>query len=289
MSVITLPALAARSPRSSGATVRSGATYLVLTAAALVTLIPFVWVFFGAFRTTDEIRRNPGAWFPNEWTLDNFGQLFGNAGFLVALGNSVLVALAVVLGNLLVSSMLGYALAKLPFRGKNIVFGAVMASLMIPFAATFVPQFVVIVQLGLIDTLAGIALPTLVMPIAVFIMRQFAESIPDDLFEAARIDGAGEWRIFLRIFLPLCGPALATQAIFTFLATWNNFIWPLVVAQSSDTYTLPVSLASLSQSATSTEYGLLLAGAVIVMLPVMVLFLALQKYVIQGVTTTGLK
>jgi multiple sugar transport system permease protein len=265
------------------------ATYVLLTAAGLVTLVPFGWVFLGAFRSTDEIRADPGGWIPTQPTLDNFVRLFRDNGFAGYLGNSLLVAAMMVVGNLVFASMAGYALAKLRFAGKKLVFGAVMASLMVPLAATFVPQFVVIVNLGLVDTLPGIALPTIVLPIAVFIMRQFAESLPDDLFEAARIDGAGELRIFAKIFLPLTGPALATQAIMTMLFSWNSFIWPLVVAQSDSTYTLAVGLATASRQAHMTDYGLLLAGAVVVMLPVLVLFLLLQKYFIQGIAATGLK
>ncbi|MGI5131894.1 carbohydrate ABC transporter permease [Pseudonocardia sp. CA-107938] len=265
------------------------ATYVLLTAAGLVTLVPFGWVFAGAFRSTDEIRSDPGGWLPVHPTFDNFVRLFRDNGFAGYLGNSLLVAAMMVLGNLLFASMAGYALAKLRFAGKRLVFGAVMVALMVPFAATFVPQFVVTVNLGLVDTLPGIALPTVVLPIAVFVMRQFAQSLPDDLFDAARIDGAGELRIFGSIFLPLTGPALATQAILTFLFSWNNFIWPLIVAQSDSTYTLPVGLAAASQQAHTTDYGLLLAGAVVVMLPVLVLFLLLQKYFIQGIAATGLK
>lgn len=277
----------ARKTRQPVATIAT--TYLLLTVAAVVTLIPFAWVFLGAFRSTDDIRSNPGQWIPAHPTFDNFIRLFRDNGFSVYLGNSFLVAAMMVIGNLLFASMVGYALAKLQFAGKRLVFGAVMASLMVPFAATFVPQFVVTVHLGLIDTLPGIALPTVVLPISIFIMRQFAESIPDDLFEAARIDGAGEFRIFLRIFLPLTGPALATQAILTFLFSWNSFIWPLIVAQSNSSYTLPVGLAAASQQVHTTDYGLLLAGAVVVMLPVLVLFLFLQKYFIHGIAATGLK
>jgi multiple sugar transport system permease protein len=160
----------------------------------------------------------------------------------------------------------------------------------VPYTATFVPQFIVIVRLGLVDTLPGIALPSLALPLSIFIMRQYAHAIPDELLEAARIDGAGEFRVFFRIFLPLTGPALATITIMSFLASWNNFIWPLVVAQSTAGYTLPVGLAATSQAAQNvTDYGLVLAGALVVMLPVLVLFLALQRYFVQGVAATGMR
>jgi len=187
------------------------------------------------------------------------------------------------------SAMAGYSLAKLEFRGRNIVFVCVIAAMAIPYVAVFVPQFLIVVQLGLVNTLVGIALPLLVQPLCVFVMRQFAYSVPTELIEAARVDGAGEYRIFFRVFLPLAGPALATIGILSFLATWNSFLWPLIVAQSQDTYTLPVGLASASQASNTTDYGVLLAGSMFVLLPVLVLFIFLQRYFIQGVATAGLK
>lgn len=263
---------------------------VALAAAAGLTLLPFLWVASGSLRSLDDIRADPGAWLPSEVTFDNFVRLFATQGFSTFLVNSVVVAAIVVAGNLVAASAAGYALAKFDFAGKRLAFGAVMAALMVPYTATFVPQFVVTMNIGLVDTLAGIALPSLALPISIFIMRQYASAIPDELLEAARIDGAGELRIFLRIFLPLAGPALATVTIMSFLASWNNFIWPLVVAQSTTTYTLPVGLAATSQAAQNiTDYGLMLAGAVVVMLPVLVLFLFLQRHFVQGVAATGLK
>ncbi|MDF2990522.1 MAG: araQ 3 [Microbacterium sp.] len=264
--------------------------YLALVVAAAVTVLPFFWVVSGSLRGLDDFRSAPGAWLPSEVTFDNFAKLFTAVGFGGFLVNSLIVAALTVVANVVGGSMAGYALAKLEFRGKRLAFGAVMASLMVPFSATFVPQFVVTVNLGLINTLTGIALPLAVLPISVFIVRQYASSIPQELIEAARIDGASEFRIFARIFLPLAGPALATVTIMSFLASWNNFIWPLLVAQQSATYTLPVGLAATKQAAQNvTDYGLVLAGAVVVMLPVLALFLFLQRYFVQGIAATGLK
>lgn len=264
--------------------------HAALVVAAGLTLLPFGWVVSGSLRSLDEIRAAPGAWLPGEATFDNFVRLFALQGFSTYLANSIVVAAVVVAGNLVAASAAGYALAKFDFAGKRLAFGAVMAALMVPYTATFVPQFVVTVNLGLVDTLAGIALPSLALPISIFIMRQYASAVPDELLEAARIDGAGEVRIFVRIFLPLAGPALATVTIMSFLAAWNNFIWPLVVAQSTSAYTLPVGLAATSQAAQNvTDYGLMLAGAIVVMLPVLVLFLLLQRYFVQGVAATGLR
>lgn len=275
--------------RGSASRLRVVALYAVLCVALIAVLAPFLWVFAGAFRSTGEILADPGAWFPSHPTLENFATLLGEGDFLGFGVNSLIVAAAVVIGNVVFASMVGYALAKLSFSGKRVVFGAILASMMIPFTAIFVPQFVVVAKLGLIDTLAGIALPMVVLPLQIFIMRQFAESLPDELFEAARLDGAGEFRLFRTIFLPLSGPAIATQALLAFLASWNGFLWPLIVAQTSDRYTLPVALSAMSQGTETVDYGILLAGSVLVLLPVLVLFLALQRYFIQGVATVGMK
>ena len=269
---------------------RMGLVYAVLTLVAVVALIPFVWVLFGAFKTQGEIMAAPGAWLPQNFgNFDNFIELFGRRRFGTYMTNSFIVSGLTVVANVLFSSLAGYALAKIPFKGSRLVFGCILAGMMVPYIALFVPQFLIIVQMGLVNTLFGIFLPMAVMPIAVFIMRQFAESVPDELLEAARLDGAGELRIFFGIFLPLVGPAIATVAIITFLNSWNYFLWPLIVAQSQDVYTLPVGLAVASQAANSTDYGLLLAGAVVVLLPVLILFLFLQRYFVQGIAMSGLK
>lgn len=266
------------------------ALYAALVLCALLTTLPFAWGVSGSLRSLDEIRSDPGALLPHHLTFGNFTRLFETQGFGRFLVNSVVVALIVVAGNILAASAAGYALAKLDFAGRRLAFGAVMAAMMVPFTAVFVTQFVITVDLGLADTLAGIALPGAALPLSVFIVRQYALSVPDELLEAARIDGAGEFRIFFRIFLPLAGPAVATITIMSFLNSWNNFIWPLVVAQSMSTYTLPVGLAATSQAAAHvTDYGLLLAGAIVVMLPVLVLFLFLQRYFVQGIAGTGLR
>jgi multiple sugar transport system permease protein len=194
-----------------------------------------------------------------------------------------------VAGNLLFSSMAGYAFAKLDFAGKRLLFGLVLAMLIIPGVTTFVPLFVLVSNLGLSNSYLGLILPFVVTPLGVFLMRQFINDVPDSLVEAARLDGAGDARIFLRVVLPLCRPPLATLAILTFLAQWNNFLWPLVIAQTEDHYTLPVALALFSVGANGTNYGLLLAGAVTVVTPIVLLFLVLQKQFIQGIANTGLK
>lgn len=263
--------------------------YVILVVIVGLMLTPFVWVFFGSFKTQSEFISDPGAWFPQSFQVQNYITLFTEQGFGTYLSNSIIVSVVAIASNLLFCSMAGYALDKLRFPGKQFVFPLVVMSMTVPYVALFVPQFILIVQLGFVDTLVGIVLPSLVMPLCVFIMRQFAHSVPYELLEAARLDGASELRLFARIFLPLSGPALATVGILSFLTSWNNFLWPLVVAQTNDTYTLPVALALYSTGQNQTEYGLLMAGATVVVLPVLIVFLIFQRRFIQGIATTGIK
>ncbi|MFS8500106.1 MAG: carbohydrate ABC transporter permease, partial [Micromonosporaceae bacterium] len=220
--------------------------YAVLLAGLVVVVAPFAWMVLSSFKPEGEIRRVPPTWWPETFTLDNYVRLFSQLDFPRYFVNSVLVAGLITVGNLVFCSAVGYALAKLRFAGRRLLFATVLGTLMVPGMVTFVPQFVLVSQLGLVNTYAGLVLPFLAGPFGVFLMRQYLLSIPDDLIEAARVDGAGELRIFWRVVLPLCGPALATLGILTFLSSWNSFLWPLVVATTEDKYTLPVALALFS-------------------------------------------
>jgi multiple sugar transport system permease protein len=274
-----------RKPRGS----KRGWVYGALLLAAGGTVLPFVWMLLGSFKTQGELLRRPVTWWPQDPTLDNYLRWFNELHIDRFFVNSLIVAVATVLGNLLFCSMVGYALAKMEFAGKRTLFLLVMVTLMVPGVVTFVPLFVLVSKLGLVNTYPALILPFLVSPLGVFLMRQFMVGIPDSLIEAARIDGAGDLRIFTRIVMPLCGPPLATLGILTFLGSWNNFLWPLVAAQSEDKYTLPVALSLFSTGQQATDYGLLLAGAVLVIAPIVALFIALQRFFIQGVASTGIK
>ncbi|WP_262286752.1 carbohydrate ABC transporter permease [Micromonospora sp. MA102] len=263
--------------------------YAVLLIGLLAVAGPFLWMALSSLKPEREIRDVPPTWWPETVTLDNFRGLFSRLDFPLYFFNSALVATLVMVGNLLFCSLVGYALAKLRYPGKRALFLAVLGMLMVPGMVTFVPQFVLVSNMGLTNTYAGLILPFLVGPFGVFLMRQFLQSIPDELIEAARVDGAGEFRIFWRVVLPLCRPALATLGILTFLASWNNFLWPLVVATTEDKYTLPVALALYSVGENERNYGLLLAGAVVVVLPVLIVFLFLQRHFLRGIATTGIK
>ncbi len=263
--------------------------YLVLGLGLVAVTSPFVWMALSAVKSEGEIRQRPPTWWPQDATLENFRELFSRLDFPQFFANSVVVAGAVTLGNLVFCSMLGYVLAKMEFAGRTWLFRLVLGTLMIPGMVTLVPLFVLVANLGLVNTYAGLVLPFLAGPFGVFLMRQFILGIPDELIDAARVDGASELRIFLQVVMPLAKPALATLAILTFLSSWNNFLWPLVVATTEDRYTLPVALALYSVGQNQTEYGLLLAGAVVVVVPVLLVFLVLQRHFVQGIAMTGIK
>ena len=263
--------------------------YIILSVISLIWVFPFLWMALGSLKTQREILAKPPRLLPDHATLANFTKWFEQLNFSTYFTNSIIVAVITVLGNIIFCSRVGYALAKMQFRGKNIVFGAVMVTLMVPSVATFVPLFVIIANLGLSNTYAALILPFLTQPVGVFLMRQFMTGIPDAVIEAARIDGAGELRIFFQIVLPQCAPAIATLSILTFLSSWNNFLWPLVAAQSDSMYTLPVALSLYSTGQNATNYSVLLAGAVLIITPILLLFIFLQRYFIEGVAMTGIK
>ncbi|MDN3352374.1 carbohydrate ABC transporter permease [Actinomadura sp. DC4] len=268
--------------------IRRTALLASLTLGLGVVITPFGWAVLSSFKPEGEIRRDPPTFFPAHPTTAAYRELFHRLDLFTVFLNSVVVAAIVVLANVLFCSMVAYALTKLPFRARGAVFGLIMAQMMVPSIVLMIPQFVVVADLGLVNTIFGIVLPYLVMPLGIFLMRQFMAEIPDELVHAARIDGAGEFRIFFRIVLPLCKPPLATLGLITFLTAWNNFLWPAVVAQTQDRYTLPVALAIFANQE-ATHYGLLLAGAVVVVTPVVILFLALQRFFVEGIASTGIK
>jgi multiple sugar transport system permease protein len=266
-----------------------GWIYAVLGVGLFLVVVPFLWMLVSSFKPEREVRAVPPTWWPETLTLDNYDKLFTQLDFPTYFVNSAIVALAVTVGNMVFCSMLGYALAKLNFPGKRALFAIVLGTLMVPGVVTFVPLFVLTTKMGLSNSLLGMILPFVAGPFGVFLMRQYIMALPDELIQAARIDGAGELRIFASVIMPLCGPALATLGILTFLGSWNNFLWPLVVAQTEDKYTLPVALALYAVGQNATQYGLLLAGSVVVVLPVLVIFLFLQRHIMQGIAMTGIK
>ena len=263
--------------------------HVLLIAGLLVMIVPFLWMLLASFKPEGEIRRSPPTWWPADPTFSNYSTLFSRLDFPTYFTNSVVVAVLTTLGNLLFCAAAGYALAKIDFIGRRPLFLLVLGTIMVPGIVTLVPLFVLVSNMGLVNTYAGLVLPFLATAFGVFLMRQFMLSIPDPLLEAARIDGASELRIFWQIVIPLSRPALATLGILSFLASWNNFLWPLVAATTEDRYTLPVALALYSIGQNRARYDLLLAGSVVIVLPVLIVFLLLQRHFVRGIATTGIK
>ncbi len=263
--------------------------YTLLTLGLIIMIVPFVWMILSSLKGPAELSLLPPTWFPQSPTLMNYTNLFTQLNFPIYFLNSVILSVSITVLNLLFCSMLGYALAKLKFRGKNTLFLLVLATFMIPSAVTLVPLFVLMSNLGLVNNLLAVILPEAAAGIGVFLMRQFILAIPDELLDAGRVDGAGEFYIFWRVVMPLCGPALATLTIITFLGAWNDFLWPLIVLTSDQKYNLPVALATFAVGPHVNDTGLLLAGAVVLALPILIVFFLLQRYFTQGIVMTGLK
>ncbi|MEU2784188.1 carbohydrate ABC transporter permease [Streptomyces sp. NPDC007110] len=284
-------AVKAPRPRRAGRA-RKPLLYAVASLGLLVMAAPFLWMALSAFKTRQDLTASPPVWIPSHWTLDNFTALLDQLDMPRYFLNSLIVAVLVTACNLVFCSMLGYALAKLDFTGRSKVFGLVLAALMVPGNLMILPLYVLMNGMGLIDSYAGLVLPFAAGAFGVFLMRQFMLQVPDELLEAARLDGAGEWYIFWRIVMPLVKPALATLTIFTFLGSWNNFIWPLIATNDPDKYTLPVALATFANDPNRTVAGgngMLMAGSLLVVLPVLFVFAVLQRHFTQGVATAGLK
>ena len=263
--------------------------YVLLALGLILMIGPFVWMVLSSFKGAPELAQIPPTWWPITPTLSNYTRLFTYLNFPQYFLNSVILAVSITLCNLLFCSMLGYALAKLRFTGRNALFLLVMATLMVPSAVTLVPLFVLMSKLQLVNTLTAVILPEAAGALGVFLMRQFMLDIPDELLDAARVDGASEFYLYWKVALPLSGPALATLTILTFLASWNDFLWPLIVLTNDQSYNLPVALATFAIGEHGTDYGLLLAGSVVVVTPMIIVFLLLQRYFTQGISMTGLK
>ena len=263
--------------------------YVLLTFGIVLMVGPFLWMLLGSLKPQAEFLVSTPTFLPKNPTTDNFGRLFSNLDFPRFFFNSAVVAVAVTVGNVLFCPMLGYALAKLQWRGKRLIMGLVLATLMVPAGITLIPNFVLMANLGLVNTYPGLILPFLVGPFGVFLTRQFMYGIPDELLEAARIDGANEWRTFWTIVLPITAPVLATLGILTFLGSWNSFIYPLVMAQQEAMYTLPVALATFATGQYQADHGMLMAGFVVLVLSVLIIFILFQRWITEGIATTGLK
>ena len=262
-------------------------TGVVLSVGALATAFPFTWMIVSAVKPRPESMAYPPHLLPQQLTLQYFTQLVRQLDFGRYLLNTLAVVLISMVG-LLLMAMAGYGFAKFTFRGKEPIFFLVLTTMMIPVQVTMIPTYLILNGLGLTNTLVGIALPTLVSAFGVFLFRQFMTTIPTEVLEAARIDGAGEGRIFARIVLPMSRPILAVQVVLTFITGWNSFLWPLVIASDQNLYTLSVGIALLNQQV-ATNPSLQMAAASLMVVPVLVVFVVFQRHIVQGFALSGLK
>ncbi len=277
-------------PDSGGGRTASNAWIYVLLFGGLVLMVgPFLWMVLGSLKPEIDFLQSPPTILPSATTTDNYSRLFDQLDFPRFFFNSSLIAFLVTVGNLVFCPMLGYALAKLEWRGKRVVMGLVLATLMVPAGITLIPNFILMSSLGLVNTYPGLFLPFLAGPFGVFLMRQFLFGVPNELLEAARMDGANEFRVFWTIVVPIATPVLATLGILTFLGNWNSFLYPLVMAQEPNMYTLPVALATFATGQYQADHGMLMAGSVILIVPVLIVFILFQRWITEGIATTGLK
>lgn len=262
--------------------------WLLLAIGVVLALVPFLWMVTGSFRTEADLFANPASLLPEQWSLHGYTGIWEELPFLRLIINSFVFAGVTTILCLLFDSMFAYALARMDFRGSTLCFWLVIATLMVPFQVTLIPVFVELFHLGWLDTYHGLIIPRATSAFGIFMLRQFFISIPRELDEAARVDGASHLRIYWQIILPLAKPALATLAVLHFMNLWNDLLWPLVVTSSTDMRTLPAGL-TLFGGQHVNDHAVLLAGATISLLPLALAFFLAQRYFVAGVATTGLK
>ncbi len=260
----------------------------LLIVTAILTVIPLLWMISASFMPTGEATLFPPRLLPSQPTFGHYHELFTRMNFGRTFANSMIIAVGITLFSLLLNSMAGYAFAKLRFSGRDRLFNALVAALVIPTQVGMLPLFLMLKSMHLVNSYWGVIFPSMATIFGIFLIRQFMLSVPDDLLDAARIDGASEFRIYWSVIMPLARPVLVTLAIFTFMSSWNDFMWPLIVLTDDAKYTLPVAVANLvGEHVQDTE--LMMASSVLTVLPVLILFLALQRHYIAGIMMGSVK
>lgn len=262
--------------------------YAVSIVLAVIALIPFLWMISTSLKSRGALMSIPIEWIPAEPTLDGYAKVFSRFPFLRTIGNSLFISVAYTLITLISASMAAFAFAKLRFRGSGAILSVYIATMMIPTQVTMIPLFVVMNRLGLIDSYASVILPSMFKPFAVFLLVQQMKTIPNDYIDAARIDGAGLFQTYRKVALPLCIPTLATLAVTTFMESWNDYLWPLLMLTDRNKMTLPIALSTLNGQY-STEYNVLMAGSLISMIPIIIIYIAAQKQFKSGLMAGGIK
>lgn len=264
------------------------AVYSILVLGSLFMFVPVLWIVLSSFKSLSEIYLSPPTLLPEKWILSNYTEAISQFPFLRYLWNSVYVTVAATFLTLFINSMAAFALSKYKFPGRDLIFLLMLATLMIPVRVIMLPVYMVIAKLGLANTLAGIIIPPSATPTGVFILRQYMLTIPDELLDAARIDGAGHFQIYARIMLPLAKPALAVLAVFSVMWRWNDFLWPLIVINREKLFTLQLALARF-RGELVTDWNYVLAMTVLSIIPILLVFVFMQRYLVRGIASTGLK
>jgi alpha-1,4-digalacturonate transport system permease protein len=280
----TWTSISSRKPPSVGSILRTS----LLIFLTLVVLIPVAWFMLSSFKDLTDLSARPPKLLPTRWATENYTEAFKMYDYIRYFSNSVIVTVLATALTLLINSMAAYGFAKYNFRGRDGLFVLTLAMIMIPLQVILIPIYLVVSSLGMVNTYWGMIIPAAATPTGVFIIRQYMLTIPDELIESARIDGAGEFKIYARIVMPLARPALAVVAIFSVLWRWNDFLWPLLIAQDERLYTLPVALALLNGQLV-VPYPVVLAMSVMSIIPVLLIFIFMQRQLIQGIAHTGLK
>lgn len=264
--------------------------YLLLLLGLSITFMPFLWMLLASCKTQTELIRTPPTFWPDQVTLDNYRTILQDPQIplLRYYGNSAFVAVANVLSSLFTSSLLGFLFAKYEFRGKRIFFGWFMLGMMIPGQMTMIPSYLILSKIGLLNTLWGLVVFSALDAFGIFMLRQFIETIPNELLDAARIDGASEWQLYWRIVLPQLGAALATLGTLNFMANWNDYLWPMVVITKVERRTLPVILTWYN-SQHSSRQNIVMAATVLVVIPILFVYFFFQRWIVRGFTMSGIK
>ncbi|MCC5875417.1 MAG: carbohydrate ABC transporter permease [Candidatus Sumerlaeia bacterium] len=261
---------------------------ILMTIVLLIMVGPFLWMLTTSLKTSEDIVASPPTLLPSPLTWTHFQQLFQELDFFRHLVNSVIVTLGVTVISLFLNSLGGYAFAKFNFPLRNILFAALVMTMMVPMQVTMLPGFLILKELGLLNSLLGLIIPGASSVFGIFLMRQYMFTIPNALMESGRLDGCGEFRIFWSIILPQCKPVLAALGLFTFMGAWQDFLFPLIILHDESKYTLPVALATLSGQH-ATDWGLLMAGAIVTILPIAIVFIFTQRRFVEGITMSGMK
>lgn len=268
--------------------VKSGFLHIVVYAAAIITVAPFIWMILTSFKSLGEILQTPPTFFPTKFHFDNYVRAFSAAPFGRYYFNSIFVSVCVTLGQLITCSTAAFAFSRLKFKGRDVLFFLFLATMMVPPQVTMIPSFMILYWLGWINSYKALIIPGLASAFGTFLLRQFFMTIPKELEEAAYIDGCSKFGVLWRVIIPLAKPALAALAVFTFMAAFNDFLWPLIVVNSQSLRTVPLGLAVFRDRYTS-EWDKLMAASVAATVPILAIFFFAQKYFIKGITFSGLK